>query len=132
MYNSYTACMSHMHIVYVHTYMRTSQTPLNIACIVLYIGIACMYLVCKFSLSLFSLFSFVVASCLQLLLFAQELVLEKESRLRESMKMMGLKSSALFSAWFVKQLIFMMLTGLAVTVLIKVSTYVLCFSVLLL
>ena len=86
---------------------------------------------CKFSLSLFSLFSFVVASCLQLLLFAQELVLEKESRLRESMKMMGLKSSALFSAWFVKQFLFMMLTGFAVTVLIKVTSYVLCFSVLL-
>ena len=87
-----------------------------------------MYLVCsvyvyvEFNLSLFSFFSFVCASCLYLLLSIQELVLEKESRLRESMKMMGLKSSALFSAWFVKQFLFMMLTGLAVTVLIKVST----------
>ena len=56
-------------------------------------------------------------------LITQELVLEKESRLRESMKMMGLKSSALFSAWFVKQFLFMMISGFVAVILIKVSTY---------
>ena len=55
-------------------------------------------------------------------LITQELVLEKESRLRESMKMMGLKSSALFSAWFVKQFHFMMVSGIVAVILIKVST----------
>ena len=61
---------------------------------------------------------FVCIICL--LLSIQELVLEKESRLRESMKMMGLKSSALFSAWFVKQFLFMMLGGLLFSVVLKV------------
>ena len=49
-------------------------------------------------------------------------MLEKESRLRESMKMMGLKPSALFSAWFVKQFLFLMITGIVVSLLIKVNT----------
>ena len=47
-------------------------------------------------------------------------MLEKESRLRESMKMMGLKSSALFSAWFVKQFLFMMIGGLLFSAVLKV------------
>ena len=47
-------------------------------------------------------------------------MLEKESRLRESMKMMGLKPSALFSAWFVKQFLFLLLTALLVSGLLKV------------
>jgi ATP-binding cassette subfamily A (ABC1) protein 3 len=51
--------------------------------------------------------------------FVKELVLEKETRLRESMKMMGLKPSALFSAWFLKQFLFLMITGTLGVILIK-------------
>ena len=53
--------------------------------------------------------------------FLQELVLEKETRLRESMKMMGLKSSALWCSWFVKQFLFLLITGLLVAIIMKAS-----------
>ncbi len=51
----------------------------------------------------------------------QELVLEKESRIRESMLMMGLKQWVLWSSWFVKQFIFLMITILVISILLKVS-----------
>ena len=50
----------------------------------------------------------------------QELVLEKESRIRESMLMMGLKQWILWSSWFVKQFIFLMITILVISILLRV------------
>ena len=54
--------------------------------------------------------------------YLQELVLEKETRLRESMKMMGLKGSVLWCAWFVKQFLFLFFIGIIITILLKVYT----------
>ena len=51
----------------------------------------------------------------------QELVLEKESRIRESMLMMGLRHWVLWSSWFIKQLLFMSIWILAYPLLLKVE-----------
>ena len=51
----------------------------------------------------------------------QELVLEKETRIRESMLMMGLSQWVLWSTWYLKQFIFLFISILIMTILIKVS-----------
>ena len=50
----------------------------------------------------------------------QELVLEKESRIRETMKMMGLSNWTLVSTWFLKQLMFYFIPILIMVILLKV------------
>lgn len=54
------------------------------------------------------------------ILFNQELVLEKESRIRETMFMMGLKQSILWSTWYLKEFIFLMISVIIVCILLKV------------
>ena len=50
----------------------------------------------------------------------QELVIEKETRIRESMLMMGLRQWVLWASWFIKQLLFMFVWVVAYTILFKV------------
>ena len=50
----------------------------------------------------------------------QELVIEKETRIRESMLMMGLRQWVLWASWFIKQLLFMSVWVLAFPILMKV------------
>ena len=62
----------------------------------------------------------------------KELVLEKETRIRESMLMMGLKQWVLWATWFTKQLLFLtptifVITFLAKFLLFKQSDWVLLF-----
>ena len=54
-------------------------------------------------------------------IFIQELVLEKESRIRETMLMMGLKQWTLWSSWYLKQFIFFMISVILICILVKVS-----------
>ncbi|XP_077864744.1 phospholipid-transporting ATPase ABCA3-like [Saccoglossus kowalevskii] len=49
----------------------------------------------------------------------KELVLEKQTRLKESMKMMGLSNWLHWTAWFVKCFLFLMISGLIMSILIK-------------
>ena len=51
----------------------------------------------------------------------QELVLEKETRIRETMLMMGLQQWILWSTWYLKQLLFMLFAIIVITILVKVS-----------
>ena len=53
----------------------------------------------------------------------QELVLEKESRIRESMLMMGLKQWILWASWYLKQFLFLFITVIIFTILLKVYMY---------
>ena len=52
----------------------------------------------------------------------QELVLEKETRIRESMLMMGLKQWVLWTTWFIKQFLFLFVSSLIVAILLKVAS----------
>ena len=52
-------------------------------------------------------------------IITKEIVQEKETRLRESMKMMGLSNWVNWLAWFVKQFIFMAIVVLCVTLLLR-------------
>ena len=59
--------------------------------------------------------------CLRSVYFdVQELVLEKESRIRETMLMMGLKQWTLWSTWYLKQFIFFMVSVVMICILVKV------------
>ncbi|XP_070574888.1 phospholipid-transporting ATPase ABCA3-like [Ptychodera flava] len=49
----------------------------------------------------------------------KELVFEKETRMKESMKMMGLANWIHWLAWFLKCLIFLLITGIFVVVVLK-------------
>ena len=53
-------------------------------------------------------------------LVLQELVLEKETRIRETMKIMGLSNWVLWTTWFLKQLLFYLLPIIFMTILLKV------------
>ena len=48
-------------------------------------------------------------------------MLEKETRIRETMKMMGLSNWILWTSWFTKQLLFYLLPIIINTILLKVS-----------
>ena len=50
----------------------------------------------------------------------QELVLEKSTKMRESMKMMGLSGWILWLTWYIKQFLFLMIAVIIMTILIKV------------
>ncbi|CAI8057993.1 ATP-binding cassette sub-family A member 3 [Geodia barretti] len=52
-------------------------------------------------------------------MFTKELVLEKETRIRESMLMMGLKQWVLWTTWFIKQFLFLFVSSLIVAILLK-------------
>ena len=51
----------------------------------------------------------------------QELVQEKETRIRETMLMMGLQQWILWSTWYLKQLLFLLFSVIIITILVKVS-----------
>ena len=51
----------------------------------------------------------------------QELVNEKQNRLKESMKMMGLANWIHWCAWFTKNLLFLLVTISIATILLKVT-----------
>ena len=66
--------------------------------------------------------------CVEMSFFTlQEIVVEKSSRLRETMKMMGLNSSLNFLSWFIKQLLFWLIACVGVTIIISVSTILILF-----
>ena len=52
---------------------------------------------------------------------SQELVLEKETRIRESMFMMGLKQWILWASWYVKQFLFLFISIFIISILLKAS-----------
>ena len=47
--------------------------------------------------------------------------MEKETRVRESMLMMGLKQPVLWATWFIKQLLFLLFPIIVITFIVKVS-----------
>ncbi|CAH3187086.1 unnamed protein product [Porites evermanni] len=51
----------------------------------------------------------------------KELVLEKQSRLKESMKMMGLPNWVHWSAWFTKNLLFLLISVVIFVIVLKVN-----------
>ena len=54
-------------------------------------------------------------------LLTQELVLEKDTRIRESMFMMGLSQWVLWSTWYLKQFLFLFIAVLFMSVLLVVG-----------
>ncbi|XP_077983207.1 phospholipid-transporting ATPase ABCA3-like [Glandiceps talaboti] len=64
-----------------------------------------------------------IMMCLSLIysagIITKELVVEKETRLKECMKMMGLSNWLHWSAWFVKCFIFLMISGLLMSIILK-------------
>lgn len=46
-------------------------------------------------------------------------MLEKESRLRETLKMNGVSNGVLWSTWFIKQFLFLLLPVLVAAILLK-------------
>lgn len=48
-------------------------------------------------------------------------MLEKESRIRETMMMMGLKQWTLWSTWYLKQFFFFMISVMTISILVKVN-----------
>ena len=54
-------------------------------------------------------------------IFFQELVAEKQARIKESMKMMGLANWVHWTAWFIKNMLFLLITIILSTILIKVN-----------
>ena len=57
--------------------------------------------------------------------YIKELVLEKETGLRESMKMMGLSGWILWLTWYLKQFLFLIISVIIMTILVKVSQFML-------
>ena len=53
--------------------------------------------------------------------------MEKESRIRETMLMMGLKQWVLWSTWYLKQFLFLMLPVIVVCILLKVAQINSCY-----
>ncbi|KAJ7372889.1 hypothetical protein OS493_016818 [Desmophyllum pertusum] len=53
----------------------------------------------------------------------KELVMEKQNRLKESMKMMGLANWIHWSAWFTKNLLFLLITGIVMVIVLKVLVF---------
>ena len=76
------------------------------------------------SISIMSCATFMYVYCTYVLYICvynvQELVLEKDSRIRESMLMMGLRQWVLWASWFIKQLLFMLIWVIAYTIFFKV------------
>ena len=50
-------------------------------------------------------------------------MLEKETRIRESMLMMGLQQWVLWTTWFIKQFILLFISAFILTLLLKVSGF---------
>jgi ATP-binding cassette subfamily A (ABC1) protein 3 len=71
----------------------------------------------EFILPLFVILSFIYSAGV----FVKELVLEKESRIRETMKMMGLSNWILLTTWFIKQLIFYLVPIIIMTLLLRIG-----------
>ena len=63
------------------------------------------------------------ATCDLITFIIQELCLEKELRLKESMKMMGLANWVHWLAWFVKNFLFLSITTLLIVILCKVRPW---------
>ena len=49
-------------------------------------------------------------------------MLEKETRIRESMYMMGLQQWVLWTTWFIKQFVVLFISALVTVILLKVRT----------
>ena len=64
-----------------------------------------------------------IHSCFTLDTLLQELVVEKESRIRETMLMMGLKHWILWSTWYLKQFLFLFLPVIVICILLKVLNF---------
>lgn len=58
----------------------------------------------------------------------QELVVEKESRIHETMLMMGLKHWVLWNTWYLKQFLFLMLPVIVICILLKVAQFYIWFN----
>ena len=54
--------------------------------------------------------------------------MEKQNRLKESMKMMGLANWIHWSAWFTKNLLFLLITGIVMVIVLKVKLKALTIS----
>ena len=53
-------------------------------------------------------------------LSSKELVLEKETRIKETMKMMGLSNWILTSTWYLKEMMFLFIPIVIITIFFKV------------
>lgn len=53
----------------------------------------------------------------------KELVVEKESRIRESMLMMGLKQWVLWATWYLKQFLFLLISVIVMSILLKLGVF---------
>lgn len=56
-------------------------------------------------------------------IIVKELVLEKETRIRESMLMMGLKQWILWASWFLKQFLFGLISVIIMSILLKARIF---------
>ena len=80
----------------------------------------CIYILCihvctsELSIGVYNIQSYMYIFVLQ------ELVLEKETRITESMLMMGLQQWVLWTTWFIKQLLLLFISGLVMVILLKV------------
>ena len=54
-------------------------------------------------------------------LLKQELVIEKETKMRESMLMMGCKLRVIWMTWYTKQIVFLLPSVLFISIILKVS-----------
>ena len=99
--------MHHPLLSYIHIIFNKRSIPLCTADIVLS------------TLNAFMYYTY-IPEFLPLSACPQELVLEKESRIRETMKMMGLSNWTLVSTWFLKQLMFYFIPILIMVILLKV------------
>ena len=59
-------------------------------------------------------------TCGNVLVILQELTLEKESRVKETMKIMGLQNWALWMSWFLKEFVLLMFVLALVGIMLKV------------
>lgn len=55
--------------------------------------------------------------------YVQELVLEKDTRIRELLLITGLKQWVLWMAWYIKQLVFLLFIALVMSIMIKVHVH---------
>ncbi|XP_019855200.1 PREDICTED: ATP-binding cassette sub-family A member 3-like [Amphimedon queenslandica] len=71
-----------------------------------------------FILPLFVILSFIYSAGV----FVKELVLEKETRIRETMKIMGLSNWVLWTSWFTKQFLFYLIPTIIMTLMLRFAT----------
>lgn len=67
------------------------------------------------------MFRFKIKDAHTVSVFLQELVMEKQYRLKESMKMMGLANWIHWLAWFLKNFFFLLISSVLLSILLKVT-----------